>query len=386
MALGTNPKVWSILTIVALASLFCGVSLGQDDIDPVDSQDAQSLVSEGEESAPKEPESKKYTVGSGPAGIWIGKVRSPDGEDNLVTLTIDDQADGYVITLEDPFVNSIRGENVKVTDTMISFTFRPTGADYPSHFSGNYVAAADRVSGSFSQRGVSRFVKFRRDPSTVILGRTEDGEIIEPARVRHQHNFALTGRLSYWASLHMVKDETYNLNTLTTSNLNYDVGLRWHAMDEFAIFGRFYRGGQGFTDDSGKQELFADIGLTSDSFLKLDGWEVGVTGYFGNTFSEDSAFNPFMTAAFGQASWEVTSDGRDSDILAIDDDPLEGTDYAFGIGLGTEYEISNSINLEFEWMWRYFMTQDETIWKNIDEDWSNTHAWSLSAGVTYMFF
>lgn len=471
MTLGTNPKVMSIMTVAILATVFCGVSLGQDDTDPsgiweakmsgpggemtltlelenTDGEwsgqlsdgltaaiplnnirtsgnrvqfeynsprrgialsfsgtiDAQNRILDGGVSAAgadnmnplrflrrvdsiqADDGGKKYRVGSGPAGIWIGRVRSADGEENQVTLTLDNENGDYIATLEDPFVNSIRGENVKVTDTMISFTFRPTGADYPSHFTGTYIAADDRVSGSFSQRGTSRFVKFRRDPSTVILGLTPDGEIIEPARVRHQHNFAITGRLSYWAALHMVKDETYNLNAMTTSQLNYDGAVRYHIMDAFAVYGRYYHGGFGFTSDESKLANFEDIGLSADSNLKLDGWEIGLTGYFGNTFNEDSRFNPYMTTAFGKVSWEVTEEGRGSEIIAIDEDPLTGKDYAFGFGLGTEYELRPNINLEFEWMWRYFMTKDDTTWINVDEDWGNNHAWGLSAGVTYLFF
>ncbi len=469
MTLGTIPKVWSILTVVTLATVFCGVSLGQDDLDPSGKWEAKvpgpggevtfgltlennddawsgqissprgtiplkkikfssnqvrfefpgsdgitrtfsglieesSRVLNGGISTPGAPRNlpvrfvrlvdsvegddggKKYRVGSGPAGIWIGRVRSPDGEENLVTLTLDKENGEYMATLEDPFVDTIRGENVKVNDTMISFTFRPVGADFPSHFTGTYIAADDRVSGSFSQRGASRFVKFDRDPSTVILGIDDDGKIIEPARVRHQHRFGFTGRLSYWASMHLVKDETYNMNAMTSSKLNFDGALRWHAMDEFALYIRYYHGGQGFTDNELKQSQFQDIGLNPDSYLKLDGWEFGVTGFFGNVFSEDSHFNPYITAAYGKVDWELTTGGRGSQVISIDEDPLKSKDYAFGFGLGTEYELSNNINLEFEWMWRYFMTEDAMVWKVPDESWSNTHAWALSFGATYLFF
>ncbi len=386
MALGTNPKVSSILIIVALSTLLFGVSMAQDSLDPAPDQESQVPASEGNEGAEKEDIGKKYTVGSGPAGIWFGRVRSPDGEETQVTLTIDNESGDYVITLEDPFVDTVRGENVKVNDTMISFTFRPTGADYPSHFTGTYIAADDRVSGSFSQRGASRFVKFRRDPSTVILGLTKDGEIIEPQRVRHLHRFAVTGRLSYWAAMHMVKDETYTINNLTTSKLNFDGALRWHARDAFAIYARYYKGNQGFTDDAAKLAPFEAYGLTSDSNLKLDGWEFGLTGYFGNIFSEDSRFNPYMTAAVGKVSWEVTTGDRGTDLVSIDDDPLKGKDLSAGFGFGTEYELSTTFNLEFEWMWRYFATADETIWVNTDEQWNNTNTWALSFGLTYLFF
>jgi opacity protein-like surface antigen len=65
--------------------------------------------------------------------------------------------------------------------------------------------------------------------------------------------------------------------------------------------------------------------------------------------------------------------------------PFEGDDLAFAFGAGTEYELSSSLTLEFEWLWRYFMTEDEKLWPDVDGMWSNTHAWSLSAGVTYGF-
>jgi hypothetical protein len=329
---------------------------------------------------------KKYRVGSGPAGVWVGKVRAPDGEDSQVTLNLDKTNGEWFASIEDPFVNSVSGENVKVTDTMISFTFRPQGAPFPSHFSGTYIAADDRVSGSFSQRGSSRFVKFERDPSTVTLGLGPDGLPIQPPRIRHPYKFAATGRLSYWAALHVVKDETYNINTLTTSALNYDGALKYFVMDGFNVFLRGFRGGQNFNADEAQLANFEGIGLTSDSYLKLDGFEFGMTGYLGNLVTPNSSFNPFLTFAVGKASWELTASGRGSDILALDDEEFSGSDLSFAGGLGTEYELGTNLCLEFEFLWRYFLTEDTVRWANNDEFWSNTHAWALSAGVTYGFF
>lgn len=330
---------------------------------------------------------KKYAIGSGPAGVWLGKVRMPDGEEQTVRLTLDSdkQGDPYAI-LEDPFVNEVHGEDVKITDTMISFTYRPDGQRYPSNFTGSYVAADDRLTGSFSQRGASRFVKFSRDPETTVLGFTDDGQIIEPARIRHQHNLAVTGRVTHWLALHMVKDDSYTLNNMTTSRLGLDGSLRYFPRDAVSIFARYFRGGFGMTDDEEKLGNHAATGVSSESSLNLSGWEFGVTGYLGNIINESSRFNPYMTAAVGQASWEVNAEGRGSDILAIDDDPLEGSDWVAGFGLGTEYEMSPSFNLEFEWMWRYFATEDEFTWPDTENDWSNTHAWTLSLGATYLFF
>lgn len=475
MALGINPKVWTVLTVIVLSVVFSGLAMGQDHmsqdqltpagewqattqglqgdmtitlvLEETDGHWSGHLVDPDDQAPPLEelrvtgnrvqfklplpvggikasfsatldetgkfltgtlsvPQMsrnqdlkfhrvvnsveengvKKYTVGSGPAGVWLGKVRDSNGEESQVKLVLDNESGDYVATLEAPFAAKVQGEEVKVNDTMISFIFRPEGSPFPSNFTGTYVAAKDRVSGSFSQRGVSRFVKFKRDPSTVILGVGPDGEIIEPARVRHLHNFGLTGRLSYWSSLHLVKDEVYNLNTLTSGQLNYDGTLRWWAMDAFALFGRLYRGGQGFTDDPQQLALFEGIGLNSESTMKLDGWEVGMTGYLGNILDENSHFNPYFTGTVGKVDWEVNHGARGTEVLAIDEDLLQGKDWSFGVGLGTEYEVSPRLNLEFEWMWRYFSTEDTIIWIDPDHDWSNTHVWALSAGATFMFF
>lgn len=329
---------------------------------------------------------KKYRVGSGPAGVWVGRVRSTDGEESTVTLLLDKEGSDWLVRLEDPFVSQVRGQNVKVTDTLISFTFRPEGAPFPSHFTGTYIAAEDRVTGSFSQRGASRFVKFDRDPTTITLGLGPDGEPIQPPRVRHDYKLAATGRISYWPALHLVKDEYYNINNLTSSSMGFDLGLKYFVLDGFNVFVRGFRGGQGFTDDQAKLDQFAYMGLSSDAYLKLDGFEFGVMGYLGNKVTPNSAFNPYLTASAGWTSWEVTEDGRGSDVLDLDSNALTGSDFSAAFGLGTEYELNASMCLEFEFLWRYFMTEDETIWTNPDETWTNTHAWSLSAGFTYGFF
>ena len=329
---------------------------------------------------------KKFTVGSGPAGVWLGRVRAADGEESEVVLKLDRQGTDWIVTLEDPFNDVVRGEDVKVTDTMIGFTYRPEGAPFPSHFTGTYVAAEDRVSGSFSQRGTSRFVKFRRDPATVTLGFDAEGQEILPPRVRHPYSFALTGRLSYWTSLHVVKDDVYNINDLTKSSLGFDGALKYFVLDGFSVFVRAFRGGQGIDEDLDKLALFTDVDVTGNSFITLNGYEFGVMGYLGNLFSEESDFNPYLTAVVGKTSWELNTDGRGSDILLYDDEEFSGSDYSFGLGLGTEYQLNDNLNLEFELLWRYFMTEDTDVWPDNENLWTNTHAWGLSAGVSYGFF
>jgi len=335
----------------------------------------------------EEGSSRRYRAGSGPAGVWQGMVRSPDGEDSQVTLTLDrGENDGWVATLEDPFVSVVRGEDVQVTSTMISFTFRPEGSSFPANFTGTYIAADDRVSGSFSQRGVSRFVKFRRDPDSVVLGVGPDGKPKMPARDRHPYKLALTGRLSYWAALHLVKDEVYNINNMTKGELNYDLALKWHAMDQFALFARYYRGGLGFTDDAAKLAPFEGFGLNSESYLKLDGFEFGFNGYLGNAITPNGNWNPYLTMAVGRSTWELNESGRGSSVIEINRQPVKDKGLSFAAGLGTEYMFSDNIALELELVWRYFKTKDEAKWPDADTVWNNTHAWAWSAGLTWGFF
>jgi len=87
----------------------------------------------------------------------------------------------------------------------------------------------------------------------------------------------------------------------------------------------------------------------------------------------------------GRTQWEVTSGDRGTDVLELDLNLLEGTDWSFFFGLGTEYALNERLALEFELLWRYFQTQDDTLWEDTDAQWSNTHVWALSAGLTFGF-
>jgi len=329
---------------------------------------------------------KRYTAGSGPNGIWIGQVKSPDGEESEIRMTVDKVGQAWTAVVSGDDIGDVPGENVQVTDTRISFTFRPVGAPFPANFSGSYIAGDDRVTGSFSMRGNSRFVKFRRDPSSVYVAGAVDGEPVVPARIRHDYHFALTARAAYWPALHVVKDEVYNINNLTSSTFNYDGTLRWYAMDSFCLLVRGVKGGLGFKSDEARLAEFEEIGLTSDSYLKLDTFEFGIMGFLGNVMMRNSKFNPFISLVGGSTNWELTESGRGSEVLEILQVPLQGTSFSAGFGLGTEYELNKSFALEFEWMWRYYATRDEAKWAEPDLFWSNTHAWALSLGLTWGFW
>lgn len=318
-----------------------------------------------------------------PDGIWVGEMKRADGEEFSITLTLDGMGTRWSGTIEDPYMGEIELEDLSVTATRISFTFRPPNVPYPANFLGSYIAGKDRITGTFSLRGTSRFVKFERSAEGLDTAMAEPEEPAAPSRVRHGYRFALAGRAGWWAALHLVKDENYNINNLTKSRLNWDAGAKWFARDEFSITARYYRGGLDMTDDQGKISRYEDIGLTSDSFLKLDGWEIALTGYLGNVMMRESRFNPYLTAGAGLVSWELSEGERGTDPLAIDRFVLQGDDLAVMFGLGTEYALGSRVALEFEVAWRYFMTGDEDKWADPDDTWSNTHAWGISLGLLW---
>jgi hypothetical protein len=323
---------------------------------------------------------------NGPAGTWIGELRTPDGE-TVIVLTLDDSTGDWVASLEEASMGYVKATNLNVTNTQVMFTFKPDGAPFPAHFTGFYAAGEDRVTGTISQRGASRFIKFHRDfTSTIGVPPLPPGqEPVIPPPVRHDYNFAVTGRLSQWFALHMVKDENYNMNNLTSSSLSLDLAVKYYPLDGFNVFVRGFRGGQNFGSEQEKLDRYTDIGLNADSFLTLDGFEFGVMGYFGNLLMRDSRFNPYLTGSVGTFSWELTESGRGTDILAIEEIPLEGSGVCMAAGLGTEYKLNEKMNLELDFMWRYFPTADDLVWEDPDNYWSSTHVWSMSFGLSYGF-
>ncbi|RKZ10233.1 hypothetical protein DRQ50_14570 [bacterium] len=109
-------------------------------------------------------------------------------------------------------------------------------------------------------------------------------------------------------------------------------------------------------------------------------------GYLGKKMMSESRFNPYLTAAVGQVDWELTKEGRGSEVVVLDRYELKGKDMSFTFGLGTEYQFSPAIALEVEWLWRFFATEDETKWPDTENDWKDTMAWSLAAGATIGFW
>lgn len=331
---------------------------------------------------------KKYRPGSGPAGSWVGRVETVDGEQIEVRLQLD-QGDGagWVGMISGPIMGDVQAENIRVSDTFISFRFQPREVPFPANFAGSYIAADDRITATLSQRGTSRFVKFRREPGTVILTTIgPDGKPREPAPLRHNYKFALTGRVAWWIAVKYITDDQRNLNNITTNTVGYDLTLKWFPIDGANFFVRAFQGGLGYDT---KEELlapFEDIGLTKDSYMKLDGFELGVMGYLGNSIMRNSKFNPYLTGAVGHCNWAVMESGRDTPAVGDRIEPVQGNSWCFAFGMGTEYKLSEKFLIEFEWLWRYITSEDEERFPDTETYWTNTHAWNLSLGLSWGFF
>jgi opacity protein-like surface antigen len=316
-------------------------------------------------------------------GEWVAKQKIDDNEVEL-RLLLKRAGEDWTGSISDPTGTGaeLPMSALRVGDESVSFNSQPESIPYPASFYGNYDAEDDMILGTFSVGGRSLpMSKFRRADSAEVVAEEEK----KPRVQKHFYNFAASGRLSFWFPIRIIEDNQRNINDVTSSTLNWDVSARWYALDALALFGRYLHGGLGFDSDAAQVEEFAYMGLTTDSYLKLDGWEFGLNAYVGPALLPNSRFNPYFTGSLGRTSWEVTGSGRGSEVLALEDVPLQAVSTAFGLGLGTEYAINRRLFLEAEWTWRFVLSKDETQWPNSDLEWTNTSLWTLSFGLGYAF-
>jgi hypothetical protein len=321
------------------------------------------------------------------AGRWAGEIPTPDGKTVQIFLVLDQKDGKWTGALEDALLGSAPVSRLGVTGTSITFAFQPQGAPFAVDFSGTYIAGEDRVTGTFSQQGQSQFVKFHRVAATAAgaAAAGTDSTKAVPLPIRHPYRLAVTGRAAWWAAVHSVKDEHESINNLTSSAAAFDAAVKFYLLDGFALTGRGVRGGQGFTDDAARLAPYTGLGLGADSYISLDGLEFGVIGYLGNKVCPGSKLNPYFSGGAGWYDWKLTSGGRGTPSLAIEEVPVEGSNLGGWFGIGTEYALGRKLALDFEWAWRFFMTRDTKTWRNSEDVWGNTIAWGLSAGATVGF-
>jgi hypothetical protein len=321
------------------------------------------------------------------AGRWAGEIPTPDGKTVQIFLVLDQKDGKWTGALEDALHGSAPVTQLNVSATAISFAYQPTGVPFELNFSGTYVAGEDRVTGSFTQQGQSQFVKFHRVAAAAAgtAMTAADTTKAPPREARHAYRFAFTGRAAWWAAVHSVKDEHENINNLTTSAPGFDAAVKCYLLDGFAVTARAVRGGQGFTSEAARLAPYAGLGLNPDSYLSLDGFEFGVLGYVGNKVCPDSKFDPYVSGGAGWYDWKLTTGGRGTDTIQIEEVPVEGSNLGGWFGIGTEYALGRRLALDVEWAWRFFMTRDTAKWRDSEDVWGNSMTWGLSAGATIGF-
>jgi hypothetical protein len=327
-------------------------------------------------------------------GAWSARP-DDDDEEREIQLRILGEGNEYRGTLTDTGIDEtveLRDLGVNEQEQTVSFNFRFDGAPFMSSFWGRYDEENDRLRGSMSIGGRSQPLTFDRTssgPESLF----EEQE--EPLPVKHPGKFAVSGRLSYWQPLYVLKEKVRNINDITTAKVAFDLGFRYHVIDYLAFQVRYVRGGLGFDTNERNLGLFDPVDgpqgggfsdpLTTDSELTMDGFEFSVVGFLGQSLFPESKFNPYLIGVAGRTDWTLTVSGRGSDPVAIAEQPLEGTDWTFGGGLGTEYALTTNVGLEFEWLWAYTTTQDDTVWLDTTEQWTSQHVFRFSAGAVIWF-
>jgi hypothetical protein len=336
-----------------------------------------------------------------PARPFIGNWSAqPDRDDRERELVLEVLPDGarYLGTLTDTRLDqtvSLRDLVINDTENTISFNFRFEGAPFLSSFWGRYDDDRDRVRGSLSIGGRSQAISFDRTspgPESLI---DDLRTVRRPLPRKHETKFAATARGANWTPLYVMKENVRNINDITTRSFALDAGLRYYLLDYLALQGRVLRGGLGFDTNERNLGLFDPVDgpqgeglsapLTTDSYLKLDGYEFSIVAYLGQSIMPESKFNPYLIGVIGRTTWAVTDDGRDGNVMQIFEVPLEGTDWTFGGGLGTEYAISSRVGLEFEWVWAYTNTEDELKWSDVTYQWTRQHGFRFSLGAILWF-
>lgn len=329
-------------------------------------------------------------------GSWSGR---PDDKDKTREIQFDilTDADAYQGTITDTGVDAtVAMRDLDVKDgNVVSFNFRFEGAPFMSTFWGRYDEVRDEIRGTMSVGGRSQPLYLERTSEGPDDVEDEFTERKEPLPIKHPSRLAATLRLSSWRPLYVLKEKNRNINDITTSAWAIDGGVRFHLVDYLAVQARYARGGVGFDTNEKNLGLFDPVSgpqgdglsapLTTDSFLSLDGFEVSLVGYLGQNIIPDSKFNPYLIGLMGRTSWELTEDGRGGNIIEIFEEPVQGTDWTFGGGLGTEYAVSERFGLELEWLWAFTTTSDEMLWTDTTYQWTNQHVFRFSLGGIYWF-
>ncbi len=240
--------------------------------------------------------------------------------------------------------------------------------------------------------GLAPLACFAQDQAAVAAG-ADSVQVPAAARLRHPSVLAASASFVHLLPLHILKEKVADINDLTTAGTGVMGDLRVYVLDGLAVSVGGMRGGFGLSDSKpGEMDAINDRfvdgdPISPDNYLRLDGGFLNITAYLGNKLTPGSRFNPYMRTSFLYFDWALHEDGRGSDVVTYQDQAIEGQNFGFGAGLGTEYRLNSRANLDLQLLWGYVLTGDEIKWEGLQSPfndsyyWTNTHFWNLSLGL-----
>jgi len=217
---------------------------------------------------------------------------------------------------------------------------------------------------------------------------------VQQGRLKHPSLLAVSAAARLLVPIHVLKEETYDINDLTAFGSAVSGELIVYPLDQLSISFGGMRGGYDFT--SSKPGEMARINarlegnpLSPDSYLRLDGGYMMITAYLGNSMAAHSRLNPYVRLGLLYMDWEMLDDGRNGNTLTWQDKLMSGDDWGVGGGVGTEYRLGRTISLDSSIFWGYVRTGDEIKWKGFQAPvtdsfyWTNTHFLSVSLGMIW---
>ena len=213
-------------------------------------------------------------------------------------------------------------------------------------------------------------------------------------RLKHPSLLAFSAGARLLAPVHILKEETYDINDLTDFGSAVVGEVLFYPLDQLSIAVGGMRGGFDFTDSKPGEMARINASLegsplSPDSYLRLDGGYAMLTAYLGNSMTPHSRLNPYVRAGVLYIDWEMLDDGRDGRTLVWQDKVMSGTDWGVGGGLGTEYRLGRHISLDADLFWGYLLTGDEIKWEGFQDPdsgsfyWTNTHFLSFTLGLIW---